>query len=364
MSVGTALPKYSASWPWRGMAWALLLALVIHLLAWSVLASPSMFKFQPAEGSVSLNTRVIEPVPSSTEPAQTLPTPTLRKAPRVLPAKPQAIESPKIEENQPQVPVNNAPIATETIATSTPEATSITALPTAIEATSSASASPEAAPNLSLSYPASAKLQFQGTYMSKGLAQSGSGLLSWKIDGTEYELSLEASALVIFSRTEKSVGVLSSRGLAPLRYSSARTGRSEQATHFRAEQQKIQFSNNRPDAQLLAGAQDRLSVMIQLAGLLGGQSERSAQLGSIQMQVAGLDSAEMWEFKAEGLSEVQLPAGNVLAFKLSRSPRNEFDQRLEVWLAPRLGYLPVRIKQSSSATPEQDFTDFVLSKMP
>ena len=104
--------------------------------------------------------------------------------------------------------------------------------------------------------------------------------------------------------------------------------------------------------------------MIQLAGLLGGQSERGAQIGSIQMQVAGLDNAELWDFKAEGSSEVQLPAGTIQAIKLSRSPRNEFDQLLEVWLAPQLSYLPVRIKQSSTTTPDQDFTELVLSKLP
>jgi hypothetical protein len=39
-----------------------------------------------------------------------------------------------------------------------------------------------------------------------------------------------------------------------------------------------------------------------------------------------------------------LPGGLVSALKLSKEPTVEFDQRIEVWLAPELGYLPVRIR--------------------
>jgi hypothetical protein len=31
-----------------------------------------------------------------------------------------------------------------------------------------------------------------------------------------------------------------------------------------------------------------------------------------------------------------------------RNPRKEFDSRLELWLAPGLGYLPVRILQTEA----------------
>ncbi|RYF32279.1 MAG: DUF3108 domain-containing protein, partial [Comamonadaceae bacterium] len=38
------------------------------------------------------------------------------------------------------------------------------------------------------------------------------------------------------------------------------------------------------------------------------------------------------------------PAGKVDAVRLERAPRKEFDTRVEVWYAPALGYLPVRIR--------------------
>ena len=39
-----------------------------------------------------------------------------------------------------------------------------------------------------------------------------------------------------------------------------------------------------------------------------------------------------------------LPYGDLPSLKLNRNPRKEFDQRIELWLAPSLDYLPVRLR--------------------
>nr|WP_307867042.1 DUF3108 domain-containing protein [Variovorax sp. E3] len=52
-------------------------------------------------------------------------------------------------------------------------------------------------------------------------------------------------------------------------------------------------------------------------------------------------------------------AGEYRARKLTRSPRQQFDARLELWLAPDYGYLPVRIKQTES---NGNFADAQLRK--
>lgn len=365
-----------AAWPWRGLGAALLLALVAHIAAFYLAHQSFAFSFQSPDTTATLSTRMIEPIPVSLQPpAPSIPpSPAAKRpdAPRTapasatpppIPARPdpsdvKPIEELKIEPKEPIAGIESAPIATETIAF-TPAPSESNQTQTAAPANGA-----PAPPGLKLSYPASAKLQFDGIFMSKGSSNSGSGILSWKIDGSSYELSLEATALLILSRTEKSEGLLSPHGLAPQRYSSVRTGRSEQATHFRAETGKIQFSNNKPDEVLLVGAQDRLSVLIQLAGIIGGDPERYKIVNRIQMQVAGLDNAEIWEFNLQGISDINLPAANMQTLKLTRSPRNEFDQRLEMWLSPQLGYLPIRIRQSSATTPEADFTDLVLRRLP
>ncbi len=366
--------RTGAAWPWRGLGWALLAALLAHFSAWMLATDTFALSLQKSSDASSLSTRVIEPVPASLLPQVPSPVAEPSKAkvraasatPSVIspaPASPPSNERlpdqpSNIEENQPLARTESTQYATETIANIT----------TTTQASITDSVAPingaPAPPGLKLSYPASAKLQFDGIFMSKGSAQNGSAVLNWKIDGSSYELSLEATALIIFSQVEKSEGQLSPQGLEPQRYSSVRTGRSEQATHFRAETGKIQFSNNKPEAVLLTGAQDRLSALIQLAGIIGGDPERYKIVNRIPMQVADLDKADVWEFNLQGVSDITLPAANMQALKLSRTPRNEFDQRLEIWLSPQLGYLPIRIRQSSVTSPDQDFTDLMLRKLP
>jgi hypothetical protein len=361
-----------AAWPWRGLGLAGLLAVLAHIAAFMLANTSFVFSFQRPDTNATLSTRMLDPVPVSLLPpsspaTKAVPDNTRAPAPSAI-AKPELLRTdntaaqlplePKIEPKQPVAGIESAQAATETVASLTPsEQTGVT--PTAAPA--AGAPSPQ---GIKLSYPASAKLLFDGTVTRKGSSSTGSGVLSWNIDGNSYNLSLEATALLIFNQTERSEGKLSSQGLAPERYSSVRTGRSEQATHFVPEQGKIKFSNNKPDEILLVGAQDRLSALIQLAGIIGGDVERYKIVNRIQMQVAGLDSAEIWEFNLQGISDINLPAANMQALKLTRQPRNEFDQRLEIWLSPQLGYLPIRIRQSSSTTPEQDFTDLVLRKLP
>lgn len=361
----------SAAWPWRGLAWALLAAVLAHVIALMLATSRFAFSFQNTADNSTLSTRMIEPVPVSLQPPAraSQPSKVNNAVASAIPAsEPEPLRADsntasgekdiKFEPNPSLAGKESAQTATENIANDTPSVDS-----NLTQTAAPASGAP-APPGIKLSYPASATLQFDGTYMSKGSAQTGSGVLGWKIDGLRYELSLEATALLIFTRTEQSVGVVSPQGLAPERYSSGRTGRSEQATHFRRDIGKIQFSNNRPEAELFVGAQDQLSALIQLAGIIGGDPDRYRIVNRIRMQVAGLGNAEIWEFMLEGVSDINLPAANMRALKLSRAPRNEFDQRLEIWLSPQLGYLPIRIRQSSAATPEQDFTDFMLRKLP
>jgi Protein of unknown function (DUF3108) len=366
-------PQYGAVWPWRGLVWALLAAVLAHVIALMLATSRFAFSFQSTADSTTITTRMIEPVPVSLLPpapaAVNQPSKAKDAAPRAAPAKkppePVRAESTtppeketKIEPNQPIAGKESAQSGTETVATIT------SSVDSNLTQTAAPASGAPAPPGVKLSYPASARLLFDGTVMRKGSSTSGSGVLSWNIDGSGYNLSLEATALLIFTQTERSEGKLSPQGLAPERYSSTRTGRSEQATHFMPEIGKIKFSNNKPDEVLLVGAQDRLSALIQLAGIIGGDIERYTIVNRIQMQVAGLDSVEIWEFNLQGISEINVPAANMQALKLSRTPRNEFDQRLEIWLSPQLGYLPIRIRQSSATAPDQDFTDLVLRKLP
>jgi hypothetical protein len=378
MNASGAVPVSSV--PMRGLLLALALSLLAHVLALMAANNRFSFSFQGAQGTAPLDTRMIVPVPAQAAQTPTPPSPVVTPAtqrtptpakPVATPMTPQELQAasaqdkkeqtpaePEKQEKQPLVGKESQEFATVAVTASTETNTTDT------QAAESSPSGPSAPPGLKLQYPANAQLQFEGISMRKGERRTGSGTLSWKSDGSSYELTLEASILGITIFSQKSVGAMSPQGLAPERYSDKRIGKSEQAAHFRRELGKIQFSNNKPEATLLVGAQDRLSATLQLAGIISGDQERYRIVNRIPMQVAGTDYADLWEFMFEGVSDINVPAANMQALKLQRKPRDEFDQRLEIWLSPQLGYLPIRIKQSSATEPEQDFTDLVLKRLP
>jgi hypothetical protein len=66
-----------------------------------------------------------------------------------------------------------------------------------------------------------------------------------------------------------------------------------------------------------------------------------------QFSVADNDSNEIWPIETVGDENVQTADGNVQARHFTRLPRRDGDRRhLDIWLAPALGWLPVRILQT------------------
>ena len=165
--------------------------------------------------------------------------------------------------------------------------------------------------------------------------------LRWQHDGTHFEARLEFSAFGQ-SRVQTSRGEITPEGLAPTRFSDK--FRSELAAHFDRQKGKVTFSANTPDAPLLAGAQDRLSILIQLAAMVASHPEAYPEATTITLQTIGPREADTWLFTVGRTETLVLPGGEQRALKLVRNPRKEFDQRVEVWLAPAMAYLPVRIR--------------------
>jgi hypothetical protein len=202
--------------------------------------------------------------------------------------------------------------------------------------------------NVPLVFPASGKFSYIATVVNDGQPKTGAGSLEWTSDGRDYQLRLESSALFITLITQTSVGSIGAGGLQPERYADKRLRRSEKAAHFRRDSGRITFSGNSNSAALQPGAQDRLSVLMQLAATAAGNTAMFMRNSQLSIQVAGTDEADNWVFSVEGEEALELPAGKTAAVRVLRTPRKDFDARLELWLAPTLGYLPVRIKQTEA----------------
>ncbi|MEN9472583.1 MAG: hypothetical protein RLZZ495_672 [Pseudomonadota bacterium] len=190
--------------------------------------------------------------------------------------------------------------------------------------------------------PPSATLDYEVDSVVDGTARTGAGELHWSHDGINYNARLGVSYFRITLRTQTSTGKIGTKGLEPRRFGDKT--RSEVAAHFEREKGKISFSANTPDIPLQDGAQDQLSVILQLGALLGGNPERISEGTSLPFQAVGARSAENWTFMVGKMERLNLPGGEVMARHLWRQANAQYDVNVDVWLAPDLGYLPVRIR--------------------
>lgn len=207
--------------------------------------------------------------------------------------------------------------------------------------------------------PPSTRLHYDVTGNVKGIGYKAQGTLDWTVADGRYEARMEMRVLLLGSRSQTSTGRIGPNGLMPERF--ADKSRSEKATHFDAAQQRIRFSSNAPEVPLLPGAQDRLSLFLQLASLLQARPQAYATGQTVDMQVAGTGDAPIWRFDVGEESTISLPAGEFKVRHLVRQPRKEFDSTVEMWLSPSLNHLPVRLRVTQS---NGDVADQQLSQRP
>ena len=209
-----------------------------------------------------------------------------------------------------------------------------------------------------LSIPPVQRLAYAMTGRSRGRPLEGAAELGWRHDGQQYEVHLRqrwTSGL----REMSSTGRLTAEGLTPDHFSDRSEGRGELAAHFepaarpdlgasapertgRAGGVRVRFSGNQPDAELPAGAQDRLSVVLQLAARVAGLG-RPLQTGeTLEFPVATARAAATWRFRYEGKTWLPGPGGSREALHLRRRPEGPHDLDVELWLAPDLDYLPLQ----------------------
>ena len=194
-------------------------------------------------------------------------------------------------------------------------------------------------------------------------AQASASLRWQRQDDGQYQLRWQQT-LGGKSSQMQSTGVLGADGLQPLRYSEAGSAKSEVATHFVADKQQIIFSNNSPSAALAVGAQDRVSVLMQLGGILAAQYEAQALSEAIDIPVAGSSQLRMWRWQVLGLQDA-LPAvkkamgedaaAQWLAVRHDPSVDGgaAWEPTITVWYDSH-GFLPVRIESRYPSGAVQD----------
>jgi hypothetical protein len=190
--------------------------------------------------------------------------------------------------------------------------------------------------------PSQTRLVYDITGEVKGRSVFAEGLLEWTVNDGRYDASLAVRMVLLGSRTQTSVGRIGAQGLMPERFGERQ--RDEAATHFDYEGQRVRFSRNRPDAPLLPGTQDRLSVILQLAALMQARPSDFEVGSEVSMPVASSRAVEDWRWQVGDLETIELPKGTWVARHLIRPAVHERDNTVELWMAPSLQHLPVRIR--------------------
>jgi hypothetical protein len=352
------IPLRPVASPWTRAAVVLLATLLLHalLLDWvqrSLVGGT-------ASAPPTIGARLLPPPPPvavAELPPPPPPPPRPKPRPTPPPAPTPPAPAPVAPSAAPAPPVEAAPVQAE--APAQPEAPPAEPAPQA-EAAAPAEAAQEAPafeatgesmraaaaflPDLRTALPGSARYVYDTTYSELRVA-SGTTVIDWTMaaDG-RYDLRMTTSALGITLIELHSQGALRAFGLAPERYTETRTRRAAQAASFDWKARRITFSAHAHERPLTEGAQDRISFQFQLM-LLGRALPDVFDDGRrVMMWMVGRDDATAYRFRAVGREKTDTGTGPVDAVRLERVAAGEADARIDVWLAPQLGWLPVRLR--------------------
>ena len=371
----------------RALALLVLLAVLVHVAFVGGIGSLSIGASEPPTAPV-VAVRTIEAAPPAEAVAalptrpETAPEPATQAPPRaapvaVPPKRPRALREPSRQQaltstNAAEVPsrdVDPAEAAAEAASGSASAVSIAAVVPAAaappVSTTSAASVASEPAPAAPASAPQSllaAGEEPPPTYrpllpppmrllyeVRRGFLR-GTGEIRWQPDGERYSLVLQARIAGVTLMTQSSEGAIDAGGLEPQRFVDQRARRGAQAANFRRDTGVVSYSGPQTQWALLPGAQDGLSWMIQLAGIVAAEPQLLTDGGRVTMVVVGArGDASVWTLRYAGEENVETATGTVHAVKLVREARSVSDAGAEIWLDPAHGYLPAHATRRNSA---------------
>ena len=202
----------------------------------------------------------------------------------------------------------------------------------------------QASAGVRFSVPPSGNLHYNTFYNG---VENAPGTIHWASTADRYEMVVSVPLPFVGTFSYESDGRIDAFGLAPERYVEKRGRRAPDVTTFDRAAKRIGFTRTDVAQALPDGAQDRFSMIMQLASLVRGDPDAYKSGVTRAFYVADDDSAEVWPIETIGDESVRTAEGFLPARHFMRLPRREGDRRrIDVWLAPSLGWLPARIVQT------------------
>ncbi|MEZ0603074.1 DUF3108 domain-containing protein [Paraburkholderia sp. IW21] len=207
-----------------------------------------------------------------------------------------------------------------------------------------AASAPQASPGVKFSVPPSGELQYDTFYNG---VRNQPGTIHWTSNAQSYEMVVSVPLPFVGTFVYSSHGRIDAFGLAPDQYIEKRGRRPEDVAIFNRTDKKIAFTRTPASLPLPDGAQDRFSMVMQLASLVRGDPGAYKPGVTRQFFVVDSDSGENWPIETIGDETIRTAQGYLETRHFKRLPRHDGDlRRIDVWLAPSLGWLPARILQT------------------
>jgi hypothetical protein len=354
--------------PWRRVA---LLALVLGVLVAHGCVTRSLAERMDGFSVAPMPARLQVAYVRELQPA--LPValaPAARPKPPKRVAAAAAVAAPSVEAAASAAPVEPEP-APEVVAAAAPEpAASAPAVPASAPPPEpppvAVAADPAASAPAAFEWPGSTRLSYVLTGNFRGHVD-GEAQVEWIRDGNLYQVNVDVVIGLSFaptaSRRLTSEGQLTADGLYPTRY--------DQLTHVMLRDDQRVAMQLLPDAVVLAngqrrirwpGVQDTASQFVQLTWLFTTQPQKLRTGESVEIPLALPFRVEPWTYDVLEEETLYTPFGEVQAFRVKprRQPRGG-DLIPEMWIAPSMRYLPLRIRIHQDA---DTWVDLMIKRKP
>jgi hypothetical protein len=287
--------------------------------------------------------------------------------PKAAAAKVAEAASAPVAQPAPPVVESAAVAQAETPEPQSPAASVETPPEVAVAASSAVSAASAASAPTAFEWPPSTRLSYQlsGNYRGE---VSGGAQVEWVRAGARYQVHMDVwvgtQSAPLVARRMTSDGELTDNGLKPKRYDE------ETRALFReARRRTIEFEPDRvvlPQGRVgenVPGLQDAASQFVQLTWLFTTHPELLQVGRVIEMPLALTTRVDQWFYDVVGKDTLATPAGPVEGYHMKprRAPKPGGDLVVDVWFAPTLQYLPVRLLiRQDDAT----YVDLMLDRAP
>jgi len=375
----------------RRIAWLAVLALVLLLHAVAthelgeMMSDFDLAKAMPKRIEVAY-VRTIEPeVAVAAAPAPAPPPPVAKRAPSRAPRRPHpaasaaaeavvaAASAPEPAASVPEVAASAAEPA-PALAASAPasepavaraDAADNAASAAALAAASAASAATNVA---TFEWPGATRVSYVLTGNYRGEV-SGSAQVEWIRVNERYQVNLDLiigpDFAPIIQRRMTSEGKLTPSGLVPERYDedTQMVMRERRRMSVVFEDDAVVLANGER-RERLAGVQDTASQFVQLTYMFSTQPELLRVGNIVAFPLALPRTMDNYAYEVVDDQRVITPFGALAAFHLKprpRTPKRPNQLSAELWIAPELRYLPVRIRIEQDAA---NYVDLIISRKP